>query len=101
MGLISKIELDLGGKKVTLTPKQAQNLKKALDELFGKQVVREEHHHHDWLPWLWTYPNYSYTWEPAPLYPYTVSATDSAGNYNTPAVGISASYDSGTLRLTG
>ena len=37
---IKKIVLDLGGKEVTLTPKQAQNLKNALDELFGKEIVK-------------------------------------------------------------
>lgn len=37
---ITKIELDLGGKKIILTPKQAQNLKDALNELFAEKVIR-------------------------------------------------------------
>jgi hypothetical protein len=37
---IKKIELDLGGKIVSLTPQQAKNLKDALDELFGQEIVK-------------------------------------------------------------
>ena len=33
---IKKIELDLGGKVISLTPEQAKNLKDALDDLFGR-----------------------------------------------------------------
>jgi len=37
--LIKSVELDLGGKVVKLTMKQAQALKDALDELFGTEVI--------------------------------------------------------------
>ena len=37
--LITSVELDLGGKVVKLTMKQAQALKDALDELFGTEVI--------------------------------------------------------------
>ena len=53
---IKKIVLDLGGKEVTLTPKQAKNLKTALDELFGVRVVKEIHHHDGWPYWYWNQP---------------------------------------------
>jgi hypothetical protein len=79
--MIKKIELDLGGKKVSLTPEQAKNLKAALDELFGKQVVREvhEHHHHDYTYPI-TYPRpYCWEWQP---YRITCTDYDTAGNYS-------------------
>jgi len=52
---IKKIVLDLGKKEITLTCKQAKQLKEALDELFGKEIVREVHH--DRYPWHWYYHN--------------------------------------------
>ena len=54
--VIKKIELDLGGKKVVLTLKQAQNLKDALDELFGAGVVYIPYERR-WDYWQWR-PNY-------------------------------------------
>ena len=54
--VIKKIVLDLGKKEITLTPEQAKKLKEALDEMFGKEVVREIHHDHytyPWGYWLW------------------------------------------------
>ena len=60
--MIKKIELDLGGKKVELTPTQAKNLKEALDELFGKEVIREVVR--DPMPYIPYYPQpYYHYWE--------------------------------------
>ena len=55
--IIKKIVLDLCKKQVELTPEQCKKLKDALDEMFGKKVVKEEHHHHHDYPyrlyWDW------------------------------------------------
>ena len=60
--MIKKIELDLGGKKVELTPTQAKNLKEALDELFGKEVIREVVR--DPMPYIPYYPYPRWEWQP-------------------------------------
>jgi hypothetical protein len=57
--LIKELKLQLGKKEVALTMEQAKKLKEALDELFGKEVIKEVHHHdHDyrywWQPWYLT-----------------------------------------------
>ena len=36
---IKKIELDLDGKTVSLTPEQAKKLKDALNDLFGEKIA--------------------------------------------------------------
>ena len=53
--IIKKIVLDLGKKQVELTPEQARKLKDALDEMFGKEVIKEVCHHNywRWYPPLW------------------------------------------------
>ena len=64
--MIKKIELDLGGKIISLTPEQAKNLKSALDDLFTKEVIREyvpypvfnplyPTPYRDWFPPQWYY----------------------------------------------
>jgi len=53
---IMEIKLLLGKKESTLTIEEAKKLKKVLDELFGKEIVKEEHHHHHdgYYPrWYW------------------------------------------------
>jgi hypothetical protein len=86
---IEKIEVDLDGKSITLTPKQAENLKDALDDLFGVTVIKTTEKEYvpipnayPWTPWYWH-------WERE--YPYTTTA------------GVTCSYtsDDCTLRLTG
>jgi len=56
---ISKIVIDVGGKKIELTKQQAEQMKEVLDELFGVKVV-ERHHHHNYpigIPyWRWDKP---------------------------------------------
>ncbi len=58
---IKKIVLDLGdGHEITIPIEKAKKLKKALEELFGRDVikeVREEHHHH-WNKWWFDYQPY-------------------------------------------
>lgn len=39
--IIKRIELDLNGTTIKLTLKQAKELKRALDEVFGETVIRE------------------------------------------------------------
>lgn len=46
---IKKLVLDLGGKEVTLTLKEAKALKDALDELFVSERIVERHNR-------WVYP---------------------------------------------
>ena len=85
--MIKKIELDLGGKKVSLTPEQAKNLKAALDELFGKEVIREIHEiheHHDDYPWSLPVPPYQPIW-------WSTTTTIPGANWRS---------NTGTLRLT-
>ncbi len=50
--VVKKVVLDLGGKEISLTLKQAKNLQSALDELFGERVRIEKtvEHIHDYLP---------------------------------------------------
>ena len=47
---ISKLCLEIGGKKIELTLKQAKELKDVLNDTFGEETVR--HVHHD----RWHYP---------------------------------------------
>ena len=59
---IEKMILNIEGEKVSLSMEQAKKLKKILDELFGKEIVKEiEHHHHhnEWWykPYYWGISN--------------------------------------------
>jgi len=47
---IEKMVLKIDDEKVSLSMEQAKKLKKILDELFGKEVIKEVEHHHyrDW-----------------------------------------------------
>jgi hypothetical protein len=82
--------LDLGTKEITLTCEQAQKLKEALDELFGKGIVREVHHH-DYPHWYFYQPVYE---TPKPQwFPYTISWGDSTS--------MCVTNDTMTLSLTG
>jgi hypothetical protein len=55
---IEKMVLVIEGEKVSLSPEGAKKLHKILDELFGKEIVKE-HHYHDW--WYRPYPYVTYT----------------------------------------
>ena len=54
--LLKKITINLGGKDVDVTPKQAKDLYEALGELIGAQkVVKEYYPYHQWV-WPSQYP---------------------------------------------
>ena len=87
--IIKKIVLDLGKKQVELTPEQCKKLKDALDEMFGKSVVKEEHHHHHhdrWWPY-WYSSTSTITWPNDVSWEYQISND------------ISASYSNNTVTL--
>jgi len=84
--VIKKIVLDLDGVEVALTTKQAKKLKEALDELFGKEIVKEIQHYQ--YPVYWQHNSKPYDNENI------VWCSNS---------GIDMQYmsDTGTLKLTG
>ena len=43
---IKKLVIKIGQTEVNVTPEEAKELHKALDEMFGKEIVREVYH--DW-----------------------------------------------------
>lgn len=49
---IEKMVLNIEGEKVSLSMEQAKKLKNILDELFGKEIIKEvvekHHYHNDW-----------------------------------------------------
>jgi len=49
---IASLKLKLGKREVTLSLEEAKSLKESLDELFGKEVIRE--YHNGW--WYWQQP---------------------------------------------
>lgn len=54
--IIKELKLQLGEKEVVLTIADAKKLKNALDELFGKEVVKEVYYHDQRPYWQWRYP---------------------------------------------
>lgn len=58
--LIKGINLQIGKKEIQLSVEEAKELKKALEELFGEKIVKEEHHHYNgytYYPyWRWPTP---------------------------------------------
>jgi len=53
---ITELKIKLGQKEITLTTEEAHKLKDALDDLFGKEVIREIVHDH-WHDWWYTKPS--------------------------------------------
>ena len=48
---IEKVIFNVEGEKISLNVAQAKKLKSLLDELFGKEIIKEvveKHHYHDW-----------------------------------------------------
>ena len=90
---IKKIVLDLGGKEITLTPKQAQNLKNALDDLFGKKVIKEVIREYipNPYPVVIREPYYPWRYNPEPRF----GDVWCSGGTN-----VEYSCDAGTLKLT-
>lgn len=67
--LIKELTIKLGKKEISLTVDEAKKLKKSLEDLFGKEVIKEvvHEHHYDWY--------YRYLSSPSPYVsnpPYTV-----------------------------
>lgn len=75
--IIKKIELDLGGKRVFLTPEQAKRLKSALDELFGTKTEKEyiPYPIEPYRPWRWDWDR----WKE----PYYLTTCDAICKYDT------------------
>lgn len=55
---VSKVEVEIGGKTISLTLAQVKELRDALNGLFGETVVERHVHHHDWWRRPWTYMKY-------------------------------------------
>jgi hypothetical protein len=57
--IIKKIELDIDGVNIVLTPEQAKKLHAALGELMGAQETVKHVHHYEHRPyvnsWVWPY----------------------------------------------
>ena len=99
---IKKIELDLGGKTVSLTPQQAKNLKDALDDLFGKEIIKviEKEYIRDLYPIPYPAP-YRPCWEYQPHYYDRITCDANTSAVNTFSDTGTYSFDNDTLRLTG
>ena len=55
---IKKIIIDVNGKKIELSKKEAVELKSILEDMFGGKVVVEKHYDHYRYRW----PNWDYTY---------------------------------------
>lgn len=93
--MIKKIELDLDGKRVSLTLEQAKKLKDTLNELFGEKIVKEK----EYIPYPQPYP------QPYPVEPYRPWRPwrwDDRPFYYKTTGGTLCNYrsGSGTLKLT-
>ena len=59
--IIKSINLKIGKQNIDLTVEQAQELKEALNELFGQKYIQEKViHHHDYWHWQWPYGTPTY-----------------------------------------
>ena len=67
---IKKVVLSIGKKEIELTVEEARQLKDSLDQVFGKEVVRETiiERRIDWQ-WIWPQPTYTPLVTTNPLYP--------------------------------
>ena len=86
--IIKELKLQLGKKEVVLTVEEAKKLKEALDELFGKEVVKEVPvpYPYPYPVWQWWYPNW------------TFSTVD--GVYRITNTACTVGYDSNTNTMT-
>lgn len=80
---ITKVTLKLGKREIEMTVEEARNLKAALENLFGKDVVREvvrdgcNHWHWNPLTPIYTPPNG--TGNPPWPYPYEITCQADGG----------------------
>ena len=59
---IKRVVLNLGGKEISLTIEQCKKLKDVLNDMFGKEIIKEvivDHRHH--YDWWYSRPYYSTT----------------------------------------
>jgi hypothetical protein len=67
---IKTVNIQVGKKELALTVEECKKLKGLLDELFGKEVVKEVIHHNYPYRWYWDYaPTLIPSTIPSPLTP--------------------------------
>jgi len=81
---IKSVKLCIGKREIDLTIDEARKLKNALDELLGKETIREVHIHDEWS-WHWSplpvhIPNY--TLPDCPVFPQIWCANGTTGQMN-------------------
>lgn len=52
---MKEIVLKIGKKEVKLTPDECKKLKAVLEEIFGKEIIKETTEVHHYLPHTWYY----------------------------------------------
>jgi hypothetical protein len=76
---IEKMVLNIEGEKVSLSIEQAKKLKKILDELFGKEIVKEVVHEHHYGWWYRPYyPNVPTWWNSGTVYCSSIAGNSGA-----------------------
>ena len=64
--LVKRVVVAIGGREITLTVDEAKKMRAALNELFGKEVIKEvraEHHHYDRWYWNGAYKQETTPWQ--------------------------------------
>lgn len=91
--VVKKIVIKIGDKEITLTPAQAKRLKEILNDMFGKEIVKEvikEEHHYHYDRFYWG-PTYQPTMPSIPSYPLVVWCGDTSINYDNNQQSVSCS----------
>jgi len=60
---VESLKISIGKKEIELNIEDAKKLKKALEDIFGKEVIHEHHN-------SWWYTHYRPVTTPTPSYPY-------------------------------
>ena len=83
---INKIVLEVGGKKLEFTPKEAKELKGILSDLFGGEKITYVDRWHGYWPWPWYQGGY---YSGGVLYNYcnTAATQSNLGNIQTTLTG--------------
>jgi len=84
--IIKELKLQLGEKEVSLTMDEAKKLREALDELFGKEVVKEVYYYDQRPFWQW--------------WPSTWCDWTTYGPYRITNTACTAQFDSSTNAMT-
>jgi len=81
---IKSVKIEVGKNKFNLTVEEAKELKNVLEELFGKEIIKEikdEHHHYHGYPYYYFYPPISEPQTPiSPVFYCSNSAVEYTGN---------------------